>query len=672
MIFSRLSRHPIVSSAVLPATLALAAGAQLLLDQPGDELLGAGLLAFAAAATGFALLFNGGHVERPDAEAAGASRIRVRPLIFSAVMAAAAFALFAGNRYTPLNLGLWIAAGVFALVSIWDVAKPTSLFSGETWRAIGRDWTLWMLALAMLGGSILRLWAIDTIPAEMGTDLPLIYQGVARIFDGNPEIFSTIFPGREGLFFYVAALATIPFGLSDVGLLATSAIVGTVTIPALYLLGRELFNREVGLYASALIAVSHWHVILSRAGLRAILVPLILALAAYFLLRGLRTGRHTDWILAGILLGLGLQSYNAFPAAIPAVAVFLLLYAVGHRGFLAARRRHVGIMIYGCAIGVLPLARYILEAPESYIFRIATRVTDAELPLPADLIGTFANNLRRSALMFNDAGDAVANIAHHRQLEYVTAILFVLGLGYLILRYRRGRNLWVLTSLVVMLLPSALSLAFALEVPSGTRAVGVMPAVFVAAGLAAYLVRVGVAGGIRRLLPESGTGRSPPTSAPSLGRRALVPVASAMIVVAVASDGFETAGLYFEEYRNRLPRQNYSITRTMADVILEFGDRGPAAIVYVPHFFDGHALQAQLEIKSGRRDFEGPPIVGEASRELPELFVSVEGEVLFILAPGDGVARGIIATSFDRVFEELHRDGAGRPAFVELIATKSK
>ena len=145
-----------------------------------------------------------------------------------------------------------------------------------------------------------------------------------------------------------------------------------------------------------------------------------------------------------------------------------------------------------------------------------------------------------------------------------------------------------------------------------------------------------------------------------------------MIVVAVASDGFETAGLYFEEYRNRLPRQNYSITRTMADVILEFGDRGPAAIVYVPHFFDGHALQAQLEIKSGRRDFEGPPIVGEASRELPELFVSVEGEVLFILAPGDGVARGIIATSFDRVFEELHRDGAGRPAFVELIATKSK
>ena len=62
-----------------------------------------------------------------------------------------------------------------------------------------------------------------------------------------------------------------------------SALAGVATIYALYRLGAELFSRRLGLLAAALLAVSPWHIYLSRLPKRPILTPLFMTLALLFL-----------------------------------------------------------------------------------------------------------------------------------------------------------------------------------------------------------------------------------------------------------------------------------------------------------------------------------------------------------------------------------------------------
>ena len=172
-------------------------------------------------------------------------------------------------------------------------------------------WTHLALLGAMLIGAFYRLYRIDLIPLEMGCDLPHNYNNIRMILRKEFPIYFTSVPGREALFFYLAAPFCKLFGLSHTTIKIAGSLVGLATIPVVYLLGKELFNREVGLYGAFFLSVSHWHIIMGRVGYRATTVPLVLGLMWYFLLRAMKTDRSWFWALAGFFLGLGFYTYPA-------------------------------------------------------------------------------------------------------------------------------------------------------------------------------------------------------------------------------------------------------------------------------------------------------------------------------------------------------------------------
>src|SRR5690606_22845031 len=133
------------------------------------------------------------------------------------------------------------------------------------------------------------------------------------VSQGIHSVFFRANGGREAIQFYLVAVAGNVFGtgMSFLTLKLVSALEGLLLIPVLVLFGREVVDRETGLFTAALVAVSWWHVALSRLALRIVLTPLLFAPVLITLIRGVRTGSRRAWVWAGLWMGVGVYGYQA-------------------------------------------------------------------------------------------------------------------------------------------------------------------------------------------------------------------------------------------------------------------------------------------------------------------------------------------------------------------------
>jgi hypothetical protein len=128
---------------------------------------------------------------------------------------------------------------------------------------------------------------------------------------------------------YLQRLSVEIWGQTFLAIRMVSVIIGTLMIPALYMLGRELFSRRVGLVAALTLATFPPHLHFSRLGLLNIGETLFAVLAFAWLARGLRAQNRADYALAGLMLGLTQYFYEGgrllYPALMLAWVMVLLL-----------------------------------------------------------------------------------------------------------------------------------------------------------------------------------------------------------------------------------------------------------------------------------------------------------------------------------------------------------
>lgn len=116
------------------------------------------------------------------------------------------------------------------------------------------------------------------------------------------------------------------FGESDFVMRLPSAVFGAATVPAVYFLGRRLFNARVGWIAAVILAIHPLHVMYSR---EARVYPLLLLLAILLLLalhRALGSAGWRRWLEVGGVLAVACYShfYGLFLLAFAGLAVLLL------------------------------------------------------------------------------------------------------------------------------------------------------------------------------------------------------------------------------------------------------------------------------------------------------------------------------------------------------------
>ena len=220
-------------------------------------------------------------------------------------------------------------------------------------------------------------------------------------------------------------------GLSFLSLKIGTVLIGLLTLPYMYLLGKEVASRRVGLLALILTGVGYWPNLIARIGLRFPLYPMFVAPLLFYLIRGLRTRNRNDFILSGIFLGLGLHGYSPF-RIVPLLVVAAFVLYVLHAQSARARWEFViwlAIAAVTSLLIFLPLLRYATENPDSFSYRALTRLEGIEQPLPGPWLVVFVSNTWNALRMFNwnNGGIWVHSVPDRPALDVVTGALFLAG-----------------------------------------------------------------------------------------------------------------------------------------------------------------------------------------------------------------------------------------------------
>ena len=432
-----------------------------------------------------------------------------------------------GNTFTTLGFYVWLAT-----IAAWVAAVSPGGFQASRWFHKVRSlpsrfsWRRWApviaaLVLILILAAGFRLNELATHPPEMTSDHVEMLLDGQRIVNGQRIIFFANNGGREPFQMYALALfgQMTGMGVSFYTLKLLGAIESLITVVVLFWLGIELAGLRyrrlgilLGLAMAALLAASYWHVAISRQAERIMLTPLITAIIVIYLSRGLRNNRRKDFIIAGLALGLGLYMYQAvrmIPAFIILAGLAKLTFDQGGLRSRFTTIVNFSTLVLISAVVFIPMFHYSVEHPEEFWRRTTGRllgdeIVEVTLPNGAvtyrqaslqerieafnENVPVLLNNIRNVLLMFNWKGDVawINGYPNQPAMDVFSGALFLVGIGaWLIMALkRRDLVLWLIPILIfVMLLPSALSIAYPVENPSHTRTSGAIPAVYALAAL---------------------------------------------------------------------------------------------------------------------------------------------------------------------------------------------
>jgi hypothetical protein len=412
-------------------------------------------------------------------------------LIASVILGVVAFATMGNNLFTVKNVIAWILAVACFVWAFWlsrQGPKPASEKRG--WF---RDPWLALIIGATVLAFFFRFYQTQTVPPEPFSDHAEKILDVYDVSQGLTHIFFPRNTGREAIQMYWTLLMAKVFGtgLSFLSLKLGTALLGFFTLPFIYLLGKEIGGRRVGLFAFLLVGIGYWPNVISRVGLRFPLYPLFVAPTLFFLIRGLRTRNRNDFLLSGIFLGLGLHGYSPF-RIVPfvVIAAFVLFWL--HDQSKGARKDAVvwlALIGFTALFVFIPLLRYWVDNPAIFGFRAASRLSGIENPITQPIWQIFLSNVWNALKMFNfnDGQIWVNSVTDRPALDIISAVLFTFGAALVLVRYVRKRHwldLFLLISIPLLQLPSTLSLAYPGENPALNRAGGAYIPVFLLAALA--------------------------------------------------------------------------------------------------------------------------------------------------------------------------------------------
>jgi hypothetical protein len=577
----------------------------------------------------------------PDYDRLDPETVRLVPLVVSALLACGAYFSFGGNLFSWFNVSLWLLAMLFFVYALWlSYRRVRHERSAEERRRIiiGSLLLFYVAALVVF----FRVYRVDSVPPEPFSDHAEKILDVYEVSQGQPHIFFPRNTGREAIQMYWTLLMSWIFdtGLSFLSLKIGTVLLGLLTLPFMYLLGKEIGGLRVGLFTLFFAGIGYWPNVISRVGLRFPLYPLFVAPTLFYLIRGLRTRNRNDFILSGLFLGLGLHGYSPIRIMPIVVVIAIGLYLLHIRSKGLRRDAVLWLVILGLAALVvfIPLLRYTFDNPDNFSYRALSRLWSIDQPLPAPAIEVFFSNLWNGLRMFNwDDGDIwVHSVTHRPALDMVTGALFLIGIILLLVRYLRSRHwldLFLLLSIPLLAMPSILSLAYPAENPALNRAGGAYVTAFVIVGLALdAIVSAMLASG------EAGTGRGKLRAGFAWG----------LALALMAWSGVQNYDLVFRQYYEAYRNGSWNSSE-MGAVIKQFeetyGTTDTVWIVPFQHWVDTRLPGVWAGIPN--RDFAkwpdtlsetvqlpGPKLfLVKANQELPETNDQASLDILWELYP---------------------------------------
>lgn len=223
----------------------------------------------------------------------------------------------------------------------------------------------WILVLFVVGlGVFLRLWQIGEIPpgvspAENNILTQLTYMSPSKLWLGG-EFY-------KGAYLYFAFAATKIFGTKVIVLRVLSAIFGSLTVWLSYLFISKWFSKKIAIFTAFLLAISTFHITMSRLIVPEIMLPVVLLALFVTLTSAYRSKNIWLFGFSGALGALGLYTSPAF-LFVPVIFIVSAIYFyLKNKKFISAYRDELIVGLVAFVALSIPYVVSFAQNPMAYL-----------------------------------------------------------------------------------------------------------------------------------------------------------------------------------------------------------------------------------------------------------------------------------------------------------------
>lgn len=333
-----------------------------------------------------------------------------------------------------------------------------------------------ILTAILLIGVFFRFYKFKTIPFGLNHDAALNGLVAIDLWQKLPYYTPYYFGWiGETLYHYWLGLNFFFFGINDTNLRLASIIIGTLTLPVYYLLARLLQDKTTAYFSLFFIAISGWHITMSKVGWLPILVPLFQSFLFIFLYKSLKEDKKVFWALSGIMLALTLNTYGA--ARITPFIVGLILsfwYFIAQKK-LRVISKNLFLFFFWFLLTILPLLNFAIRDWDTFTDRakflaVTNRIKETNSFKPV------IDNIQISFGMLHARANGNDFFVNEPLLEKTPGYLFFLGLIYLIFTFKKLESFFILSWFFLGFIPGILS------IPNGNHNFTILAPVYLIIG----------------------------------------------------------------------------------------------------------------------------------------------------------------------------------------------
>ncbi|MDP2638378.1 MAG: glycosyltransferase family 39 protein [Candidatus Levybacteria bacterium] len=280
-----------------------------------------------------------------------------------------------------------------------------------------------ILILIILIGIFLRFYQLGSNPPSLTWDeVSLGYNAYSILKTGSDE-YGNRFPlsirsfddHKPPLYAYLAVPSIAIFGLNEFSVRLPSAIIGVLSVVAIYFLVKEFLQRwdkkhqELIALASALfLAISPWHLQFSRGAFEGNIGLFFLLVGILFFLKGLN--RSNLFLLSSFSFVLSIYSYHSFRLLVPLILLFF--------GIIFWKKILKGKLYF--IISILLLGLLVLPV---YFSFIKTQDSSSRLSMVTIFSDpTVINSSIERLSLDKNNNDYIGSLIHNRRIVYSLAM----------------------------------------------------------------------------------------------------------------------------------------------------------------------------------------------------------------------------------------------------------
>jgi hypothetical protein len=360
-----------------------------------------------------------------------------------------------------LSLVLGLAFYAMAVLLLFKVfpSTPTALPSEDESLSPYLESFLFLLILAL--GIYLRAFGANHYPMGIFSDRAEIACGALRILHDHwrPSLEALELHVPELCIYYMAAGWFKAFGESPEVFSYFDVFLSTAGIAGMYAAFRLWSGPLPALLAFFLLAVMRWNFAFAHQVYFQSQTVLFMSLALSGLYYALRKQKPLGAALGGLALGAGLYSYQSLKALPLLVLALMFFEIIRDREGFKKNRESWAVFWLVSLLTALPLVGWMIHTGE--LGRREPEVSLLARIHAEQSLWPILENARDLLLVFNHKmfdGNSQSNFSHHRILDDVTGVFFILGFFYAFRKIREKPYFIALAGLVIMSCPGFFSI----------------------------------------------------------------------------------------------------------------------------------------------------------------------------------------------------------------------